>query len=70
MNKPVIWDGRQQVQCQGKDPLTPAQARDIEQRMRRRNRNTRVNSYHCPACGHWHVGSSPPMLKAYARRNR
>lgn len=40
--------------CQGKDRLTPEQARKIAARMAKRGR--KVEPYHCLICRDWHVG--------------
>lgn len=47
----------QQIECAGKDQLTPARAHELAQRLRRRGA---ASAYHCQFCGAWHVGGSPP----------
>ena len=47
--------------CLGKEALTPARAREIATKMRKRRR-VRVASahaYRCRVCGAWHVGATP-----------
>jgi predicted Zn-ribbon and HTH transcriptional regulator len=43
--------------CEGKESLSSTQARRIARTMRRKDRG-RLQPYHCPGCGFWHVGST------------
>lgn len=40
--------------CDGKDALSPGQARRIAKRMRSQRKT--VEAYRCLRCGQWHVG--------------
>jgi hypothetical protein len=46
--------------CEGKSPLTWAQAKGILDRTPRKGRT--ITAYHCPVCRAWHVGN-PPKVK-------
>jgi hypothetical protein len=56
----VTTDGRkfnakyQIAMCEGKDKLTPEQARKVAQRMQRKDRI--VEAFRCNFCNDWHVG--------------
>jgi hypothetical protein len=47
--------------CEGKESLSSSQASRIARTMRRKDRG-RLQPYHCPKCGGWHVGSTTGAL--------
>lgn len=55
------WAGRETVECSGKDKMSAVQAKELAKRMRERDR--RVDPYHCTFCRSWHVGSKPAAIK-------
>lgn len=59
----LTWSGRAAVECEGKDKLTRARAKDVERRMRAKDRTGTVNAYRCTCCGHWHVGSTNSVVR-------
>ncbi len=46
---------RPDIACDGKVQLTPTLARQIARKKRRND--VRMQPYHCPHCGQWHIGS-------------
>jgi hypothetical protein len=57
--KPV--SNRAEIACQGKEKLTPGQAKSVAEDMRRRGRR-QVQHYHCAHCLGWHVGNRVAKL--------
>lgn len=60
------WFGRASVECEGKDKLDAVRAQELARRMREKDR--RVDPYHCSFCRCWHVGSKPATAKKALRR--
>lgn len=52
---------RAAISCHGKAPMTAIRAKEVAKDMRRRGRK-KVDPYHCPHCGDWHVGSKVKRL--------
>ena len=47
--------------CEGKDQLTPEQARKVAKRMKRKDRI--VEAFRCEFCNAWHVGRPASMSR-------
>jgi hypothetical protein len=65
----VTWVKRDPVnQCMGKEPHDQSGATRAARMLRRHGRKGgNPVPYHCPHCGHWHIGNKPHTRGGFGR---